>query len=196
MRPSIAIAIGIAVVAAARSAAGSTIGVYSTADATVCDLTVTPSAPVTWYIVARLHGDGAIAGITGAEFRQAGVPAGWFVNAVPNSAANVSLGHPLGDGANIAFPGCEGAFTPAVLLYTVSGFTTSAPSNLTFQIDRHTTPSNPSFRCPLLVLCDAPFFTTICVSAGCMRVNSTQPSCCPLAVQSTDWSAVKALYER
>jgi hypothetical protein len=154
-------------------------------------LTFPGGAPVTFYIHAVLGGDAAAGGITGAEFRVDNVPTsgeGWFVTPTANAASNVAIGNPIAGGCNIAFPSCQTG--SAVLLYTVSGFATTGPSR-TFITDRHTTPSNPQFPCPLLVLCDAPVFTKICVGAGEAFLNR---GTCTVGVEEKSWSSVKSLF--
>jgi hypothetical protein len=172
------------------SASASSIGVFFTNDASDCDFNNAPNAPITWYIIAILGGDGAANGITGAEFSEPGIPAGWFVSPSPNPAANVNLIHAngIGTGANIAFPSCQTG--SMVLLYTLSGFATSNPSTR-IVIDRHTFPSNPNFSCPVLVLCDAPTFTTICVPGGQGILNGVP---CTVGVEQQSWSGVKELF--
>lgn len=73
--------------------------------------------------------------------------------------------------------------------------------------------SDPILPCPVLVLCDAPVFTKVCVSGGELIVNPPYPyHCgggigtevrtplpgpaqdCPVAVTPSTWSSVKSLY--
>jgi len=168
----------------------SSIGVFFATDGSDCDANVVANSPVTWYLIAVLGGDGAANGITGAEFRMDGTPAGWFVNPTSNPASNIALGNPITGGCNIAFPSCQVGQNGFVLLYTVSGFATSGPT-ARFIVAGHSSPSNPDFHCPLLVLCDPPTFTKVCVLGGQGVVNGVA---CTVGVQQKSWSSVKSLY--
>ena len=171
------------------SAVASSIGIFFSADGSDCDATVLENTAVTWYICAVLGGDAGGSGITGAEFRQDGTPAGWFMTPAYSPAANVSIGLPTTGGCNLAFPDCKSG--GIVLLYTVSGFATTSVSDMRLQIHRHTNPSNPHFPCPLLVLCDGPTYTKICVPGGEAIINGPP---CTVGIQQKSWGAVKSLY--
>ena len=78
------------------------------------------------YVLARLFGDDARFGITGAEFRITGFPALWFPVLTPNPAATVT-GDPLGDGCSVSFADCQtGGVNFSVLLYSVTFLPTDA----------------------------------------------------------------------
>lgn len=124
---------------------------------------ITGPAPGTMYIVAMLNS--SISGITGAEFRVTGMPAGLFAVATASPASNVAIGDPLGTGCNIAFPTCQTADF-AVLLYTVNYFVISGTPRFQLHVEQHSNPSNSLFQCPLVVLCDAPVYTLRCVFGG------------------------------
>jgi len=182
----------VALALAASTASAQSIGVYFDPNAASCSGTVLANTPTTWYILALLGGPVA-GGISGAEFREDGTPAGWFMTPNPNPASNLALGNPNTGGCNIAFAGCQPGTGGVVLLYTVSGFATSPVVNNTLSINRHTSPSNPLFICPLVTLCDGPVFTKVCVRAGEGFINrSGNP--CTVAVEQKSWSNVKALY--
>jgi len=177
---------------AVGSASASSIGVYFTADGTDCDATgVAPFTQVTFYILVHTYGDAATGGITGAEFQVKNFPSGWFGTPTPNPAFGTVIGNPLTGGCNIASGSCQSSPTGFINLFTVTAFATSAVSNVDLIVDKHTTPSNPNFQCPALVLCDAPIFTLICVSGGEAFLNGGS---CTVAVQPTTWSKVKSLY--
>ena len=147
--------------------------------------------PATAYILGV---PGSLVGITGAEFRMTGVPAGlYIVQATPNPAANLALGDPLGLGCNIAFVACQSGGTGSILLYTISLLNLSdTTGERTLLVERHTNPSNPNFLCPLFTLCDQPVFTKECVQGGRGFLNSHQN--CEFAVNRAAWSEVKSLY--
>jgi len=177
---------------AVGSASASSISVYFAADGSDCDTSV-PAAfsTVNVWILADLYGDAATGGITGAEFRVDGWPNTWFGAPTRNPAANIDVGNPFTGGTNIAFPSCQPAGTNGiVLLFTVNGFATSAPSNLVLKTTQHTVPSNPNFQCPLVTICDD-VFTKVCVAGGEAFINGPP---CNVAVTPASWSTVKSLY--
>jgi hypothetical protein len=68
---------------------------------------------------------------------------------------------------------------------------------------RHADPSNFTFDCPLVTLCDAPAFTKVCVGAqvdsvhwrATLNVSNVQAADCePVGVSDASWSQIKALY--
>ena len=172
------------------TASASSIGVYFNPDATDYDAIIPANTLATWYILAVLGADAAAGGTTGAEFRQVGTPAGWFMNPTANPGSGLSIGNPIAGGANIAFPVCQSGAGGVVLLYTVSGFATTLVEDHPLSIDRHSTPSNSNFSCPLLVLCDAPVYTKICVQGGYALINYDN-----LGVEPASWSSVKGLFD-
>jgi hypothetical protein len=174
----------------AGPASASSIGIFFAADASDCDATHASFSSLEMYVIALLSGDAAVDGITGAEFRLDGVPSDWFHSVTYNPAASVSLGNPLTGGCNIGFPTCQPG--PMVLLYTINSFATTSVSNLTYHIDRHTNPTNPFFQCPLLVLCDVPVYSKICVTGGTAFVNGGS---CTVGVKPASWSQIKSMYE-
>jgi hypothetical protein len=181
---------------AVGSANASSIGVFFAPDASDCDGTATQFVPFEYYVIVLLGGDAAAGGITGAEFRLDGVntnPGGWFNTVVASPASNVAIGNPIGTngqpgGVNIAFPTCQGG--GMVLLYTISSVALAAVPPTTFQINRHITPPNPNFQCPLVTLCDAEF-TKLCLPGGTAFLNGGP---CNIAVTPATWSQVKGLY--
>ena len=181
-----------AMVLGAGIASAASIGVFGDQAGGTCNIAAAPGGAGSLYILATLGG-AVSGGMTGAEFRVDNLPTAWFVNLIPNPAANLTLGNPfaLGGGANIAFPGCQIGGGGVVLLWTVSFFATTAETNRTLTVARHTNPSNLNFQCPLMTLCDSPVFTKVCVSGGQAVING--PSC-TVAVAQKSWSGVKALY--
>lgn len=120
--------------------------------------------------------DGAtVSGMTGAEFQIVGLPAGWTATAVPNPGASVVVGSPLTGGVDIVFPDCH--VEPDVALYTlIITPTTNEVANLS--ITQHQSPSNPNYPCPLVILCDAPVFTKVCVTGGTATITTCEIDPC------------------
>jgi len=151
------------------------------------ELVLGASQPATLHIVALLQDDAATLGITGAELRVDGWPAGWFGTVVPNPAASVTTGNPLAGCATIGFANCLS--TTPVLLYTVSFL--SSGGNAALQV-RGCDPGSEPTGCPQLVLCGAPTPVRLCVAGGRMGIN--RPEFCAVSVETTAWSRVRALY--
>jgi hypothetical protein len=206
-----------------------TIGTYTDAAASSCCFTAA-GAPVTIHILATLAGassggGGVMGGITGAEFRVE-IPAinsFSFVIWAASPAANTVLGSPLPPGTppaadlnadygvTMAFPGCQpmggGMVGDHVSLGTVT-LIGGAGVETPIYLKRRRPPSNQQLRdCPLLVLCDSPNFTTVCVGsmaggqvpepihfAGQVNGTCSPATCGVVAVEPTHWSAVKSLY--
>jgi hypothetical protein len=184
-----AIALALAISLAAGAASAASIGVYFDTAGTDCDYSVGMYQPVNFYVLAQLGGASAD-GVTGAEFRILNWPGSWFANITANPAANTVLGN-LWTGTNIAFSACQPGASGVVLLYSVGGLATSLVGETYLTVAQHFTPSNPSFPCPLVTLCDAPVYTKSCVSGGVAILNGRS---CQIGVESTSWSHVKGLY--
>lgn len=166
------------------------IGVYFDTAATDCDATIQANTPGTFYLIARLEGSFSN-GMTGAEFRVTGLPAGWFItNAFPCPCIPELPGNPYAEGVMIGFASCQPG--PLVLLFGTTYFATSAPPDVRLRVTSHSTPSNPNFPCPLLVHCDAPVFTRECVAGGEAIINGPP---CTVGVAPRSWSSIKGLYD-
>lgn len=143
---------------------------YASLDAEQCALTVPPGMSGTLYVLALPEG-AAATGITGAELQVTGLPPGWQATVTPNPAANYTFGNPLdGEGAQIAFPTCR-ADLP-LLLYTVEVQNPGDNGLYELAVTRRTHPSNPSFECAFVTLCDPPVFTKICVGTSRFFLNT------------------------
>ena len=180
----------LAILLAPVSAQGSDVRILFDLDGYDRDACASPMIPLRSFVVAALGGDAAAGGIIGAEFRLIGYDSGWLNTVTPNPSANFIAGDLLGDGGQIAFANCQfqQASTP-VLLYTIDTLVPAAIPDVTLQIGRHNAPSNPNFQCPLVVLCDPPVFTKICVASAEAFLTA-----CPVSVHPATWTAVRALY--
>ena len=172
------------------SASAQSIGLYFDPSSATCSSAPTLFTPGTMYVLAVLSGADS-GGITGAEFQIQNFPA-WFPSANAHAGAT-TIGNPLTGGANIAFSPCDTGAGGLVVLYTNNYFITSAVSDVTVSILRHTNPSNPFFLCSLVTLCDAPAFTKVCVNGGQAFINPVGRTC-TVGVQPATWSQVKGLY--
>ena len=171
------------------------IGIYFDREGTQCSGTIAPGQPVKVYVVARMEGLSEC-GIAGAEFRFTGIPDAWMTHAVPNPEI-VALGDPLLEGTAIGFQ-CKRPEDGSSVLYEIDVVADEMVNDVQFQIEPRNPPANPNFACPLLVLCDRPIYTKVCVSGFECFVNPTKalPDRCaaPVAVEDMTWTRVKSLF--
>ena len=128
----------------------------------------------------------------GFEFRITGMPVDWVVSTTPNPASNVSIGAPFGAGAHIGFPICEPGQDQRVVLYDVVVFPTSSVT-ATLQLEAHSSPSNPSFACPLMTACFA--FTSHCFPTEVIGSIHGSGAPCTIGVEKGTWGSVKSLFQ-
>ena len=177
----------------ANGNAGS-VGLYFDMFGRNCSGTILPDRPDTVYVVAKMD-EMSACGIAGAEFRFTGVPASWstFPVAAPDM---LTVGDPLGDGVTVGFR-CKREEAGFVVLYSVLVLANAVEEDLQFHIEKRAAPTGgPDFDCPLLVLCDFPAFTKICVEGIPCNINARKPTLCvkPTAVTTSTWSVVKNLF--
>jgi hypothetical protein len=170
-------------------------------------------------VYARLAG-ATLAGISGAEFYLQGLetnepgqlPAGW-AKTITFPLGTLDIGstlepHMVGGEAKrrgnmtwaVSGPGdsdCQR--DPLVLLGIVDltssfGFSTNFVNNQTITVVGGAPPSNAAFACPVLLLCNYPSFTMVCVSGGQLIINPEGVVSCPVAVEQVTWTQVKHLY--
>lgn len=171
-------------------ARAASIGLFADPDCSTCRMTLAAGEIGTFYIAAQPL-ELQPSRPDGAEFRVVGLPDGWHtVSVQPSPAAAIVIGDPLGGGTNIAFP--TGQPGPCVNLFTVQVFASNAASEVQLRVVQHSTPSNPLFQCPVMVMDWIPF-TKICVDGGSLLVNSVQN--CSVSVTSTTWSMLRRLYD-
>ena len=170
-----------------------TIGVYFDAEGVQCNGTIVPGTPGIIYVLARL--DAGAPGIHGFEFRFTGIPETWSIYPVPNPDMLV-LGDPFGNGAGGGLMTCQRPATGIVKLYTVVVLASAEATNVRFDIKSQAIPSNPGFRCPLVINCDAPIYSMTCVEGVPCTVNPSQPRPCayPTAIEPASWSTMKQFY--
>ena len=169
------------------------VGLYFDPLGQTCSGTILPDQPGTVYVVAKMAGMSEC-GIAGAEFRFTGIPDSWmtFPVAIPDILA---IGDPLADGATMGFK-CKRPEAGLIVLYSVQVLAMEELHDLQFAIERRNPPADPDFDCPLLVLCDYPAFTMVCVNGFTCNVNATEPRLCavPTGVEAKTWSGIKTLF--
>ncbi len=179
----------------------STIGVYVDAAGTQCTGTTTGGV-VMGSIWVDLAG-AAAGGFTSAEFR---VDNSQRENNIVSMSTDPGAIIVVGDafnaaGTNIAYASCQTG--PRVRLATFTLIETVSASDIWLTVTQKYTPTNWTFDCPLLTLCDGPVFTKVCVGERNHSVHWSavlNPSigisadCAPVSVSNTSWSQVKGLY--
>ncbi|MFQ5599756.1 MAG: hypothetical protein ACE5G2_04290 [Candidatus Krumholzibacteriia bacterium] len=178
----------------ARTVLAASIGLFSTADCTSCNLTVPEGGSSTLYIrFTGLSGLPWVNGLLGAEFKVTGLPDGWIAVSTRSAASYTAFGDPFGPtGASLGFP------TPqtgdCINLYTVTLTSTSAAADIVLRVTKRTPPTNPDFPCPRATVECGPCFPLICVGGGGLLINSETE--CTVAVEGSTWSRIKLLYEK
>jgi hypothetical protein len=196
------------------------IGIYGDAAGTQCCITASPFTPATAYVISTLS-DSTANGVTGAEFRIEVYPApgaGYVLSWTANPTLAVALGNPIDDtpldptdakGCNLAFPTCQPAvLTDKIQWGTISIIALSAtPAPLKLTVKQKSPPSNPTRKCPLFTLCDAPVYSAVNMTLTQDALNAEPVAftawinqlpclseCGPVAVAPSTWSGVKELF--
>ena len=179
----------------------STIGVYVDAAGTQCTGTTTGGVVIgsIWVDLAGA----AAGGFTGAEFRVDNSQREYTsVSVTPDAGASIVLGDAFNSaGTNIAYASCQTG--PRVRLATFTLVEMSPVTDIWLSVTQKYTPTNWTFDCPLLTLCDEPAYTKVCVGERNHAVhwrsvlNATvgvSADCPTVGVSNTSWSQVKGLY--
>jgi hypothetical protein len=169
-------------------ASAQVIGVFADPSGSRCDLQAPLGQPTTAYVLFRNSGS---SGIRGFEFGIRGLPQGWYASADYCPSCGVVLGSLFGEGATYGWPFCQ---TDDIVLIAPAIITaTTELRNVELIVGARVPPTDPSFDCPLVALCDAPVYTSVCVHGQTTYVNSDTR--CSVAVEQTSWGRVKALFE-
>ena len=186
--------------ASAVYAEEATIGVYVDAAGTQCTGT-TSGTMITGSVWVNLAG-AAAAGITGAEFRiDNNHRFDCTVVVSPDPAATIMLGDAFNlAGTNFAYETCQTG--TRVRLMTFSLIENTPETDIWLTLTQHARPTNWTFACPLVTLCDAPAYTKVCVglpnsvawSAVLNPSEGVAAECAPVGVSPSSWSQVKGLY--
>ena len=177
------------------------------------------SAPVRLYVYAMLQGASQF-GITGAEYRvtASNGGAGWlFAETFNGPAAQIGSAFPPNGGTNVAWADCQvGDGTKFLLQYVdIMNVSDCSGSEVILKVVKHFTASNQFFQCPLFTLCDAPYYSKVCLGSNLTTCQNPNPpfandaTCstsgeaflnpgptrnCTVAVRNESWSTIKGLY--
>ncbi len=179
------------------ASSGNFVGLYADAEGTQPCANVPPFSAKTLYVIAKLDAVMS-AGLSAAEFRiEIGNLTGWWASYTAPGTANLVIGDPIdsdpdpnaGGGIRLAFPMCQAPLNGMVNLGTITMFNITG-SSTSLRVKRHSTPSNPTYMCPLFVLCDDPVFSKLCMSAGeatsCSTLTVPKPGQVTSRVASDD----------
>ena len=164
------------------------LGVFFDANAQNCAGDVPSLA--TLYLCFQPSGSSS-GGITGAEYRIESNDANYTFLGATSIIDYALVGDPL-NGTIGFLSGCQSGGTIAILQFTVRNFGGSHDAEVHVVAKRP--PSNQFFPCPLVVLCDSPTLTKVCVESGKTILNPSVRGPCGSGREQTEWSRVKSLY--
>ena len=160
-----------------------------------CDLTVPPGTTRSFYVVFLPDG-GTRAGISGAEFQLDTREAPGYLVTTPQflNDPTVILGNPLSGGTIVTWnPDCRNGLAIPLMRFDVLNLG-SGSANAPLYVREKNSPSNTNFPCALVNLCNAPVFSSVCVSSGVGFLNASGEVACGSGAQKRQWTGVKALY--
>lgn len=186
--------LGAAAVSTAAAQANGVLGIFFDDRASKCADTFAVGTSRTLYVVLLPEGD-TLGGITGTEFRiDASAANGYRFSGetVVMPEATIFLGSAVGAGVNIAASECQSRAPLAILRVQVTNV--SGGKDGVVQIAAKSPPSNRSFPCPLVTLCDYPAMTAICIAPERAVFNPSGSLRCGSNSEQSDWGRVKELY--
>jgi hypothetical protein len=194
-----ALCLSLALVSGAQAqGVNGTLGLFFDDRGQDCSTTLATGRTATLWVLLLPEGD-TRGGINGAEFSidTSGAPGYVFSKEEVRLPNGFYVGGPaVGSGLIIvSTSGCErGAPIPLMRLQVQNvgggrdGVVSIAPKD---------PPSNREFPCPLVLLCDSPAFTKVCMEIGPKNIAVLNPSGaipCGIAAEDSEWGAVKELY--
>ncbi len=182
----------IGVAAAPATARNGMLGVFFDEYGGQCSSTLRQGGITQMYVVFMPEGD-TRGGITGAEFRIDMQDADGYHVLGSENLLPIGLGDPFGGRMTVATGDCLSNLAIPLVRFQVQNI--SGGSNAKFVAKVGDPPSAPTeFPCALIVLCDAPAFTKICVETGKAVLNASGSTLCGSNSESAEWSRIKELY--
>lgn len=171
------------------------IAIFTDTNASSCDLNISVGAIQTFYVVMAPDGT-TRSGITGVEFQVDPSKASGYLILGEQSMSNVTieLGTALSGGINLVWASCINDLTIPILQFQILN-TGAGIVDAPLLVGAHSNPSNAIFPCALATLCDAPAFTSVCITGGQGILNASYEVSCGSGAQKRKWSRVKALYK-
>lgn len=198
------------VIAGASSAYSQSIDIVLHPDNLGCKAADVGTNPwIELHVIANLEG---IETFQGAQFRITGMPSTWNETNVVwslDTSTTLSFGNPLFPGVSTAAwddisgsvvvwnhcrvgVGSQQRIGKIILLGAPTG------EDVTLQVEPFQLNRQEPY-CARMNLCDAPFYTAICVDAGSFTLNGIPKgdgeTCSVLAVEESTWSTVKSFYQ-
>lgn len=194
LRRSVPCALLSLLLATSPSLAGEgSLGIFEDSRATSCNLSISPGATRTFYVVFAPDGS-TRGGIYGMEFQVNAQSAnGYMVMNEALTVQGIKSGNVLSGGATMGFGECKSGVTIPIVRFEVMNLgngDTDAP----LFVGAKSPPSNQLWDCPLANLCDNPIYTAVCVAGGVGVLNAGSDVACGSGAQKKKWSRVKALY--
>jgi hypothetical protein len=194
MRSRVLVPCVLAVLLQACSTSAASIGIFSTADCSSCNLSIERGATDTLYVRALTEGV-TVGDMSGAEFRIEGLPAGWSVTVIPNPLVVVTIGDPFGDGIDLAFAVDPHGTCVDLFKVVIRAWSSEIVHDGVLRVVVHRHPAYPWSTCPgFFIDCGQPcdYFDLYCTGGGSLFINSSRS--CTVAVRPSAWSDVKRLY--
>lgn len=164
-----------------------------------CSTTLATGRSATLWVLLLPEGD-TRGGIQGAEFRidTGGAPGYTFSSEEVRFNDGFYVGGPAtGPGwIVVSTSGCVSAGAPIPIM-RLQVTNIGGSRDATVVLAPQEPPSNRDFACPLVLLCDEPVFTKVCMEIGPKNLAVLNPSGaipCGVAAEASQWGAVKELY--
>lgn len=97
-----------------------------------------------------------------------------------------------GPGMNVVSDQCQNRVPIPIYSFQVQNLGGGRDGIL--QIEAKNPPTNPTFPCPLVTLCNAPSYTTVCIEPGVAVLNPSGAIKCGSTAEASEWGRVKELY--
>jgi hypothetical protein len=181
------------------------LGIYADLNMTQVTGLLPTGTPTDVFLGIKLDPNTAYSGITGVEFSVAGIGGNVILAGTdPVTPATITVGSPPAPadttegssgtgGMNVSWPSCL-AGSQALVKLTLLAI--SPVTDKVLQVKHKYPVSNPTWKTPIVTLCDAPAYTVVRVTEACFVANpSSAPPACAIGVQEASWSGIKALYK-
>jgi len=165
------------------------LAVFADQAGTTCNIVAPPNQITTCYLVLQ---NPSVESVVAIELGIRGLPPDWlgWIDVCPPCSVVLLSG--FGDGASLGLQEC--ARGQPLVVAPVKLFPMAKRDDVALEVGSKIPPRGPDFNCPLVLQCDAPVFTAVCVQGGRSLVNSSD--LCTISVASSSWGAVKSLYRQ
>jgi hypothetical protein len=173
----------------APQAKAEVLAVFADQAGTNCNIVAPLNQFTTCYLVLL---ESTVESVAAIELGIRGLPREWngWIDVCP--PCGVVLPSGFGDGTSLGLLEC--ARGQPLVVAPVILFPMGEPDDVVLEVGAKIPPRDADFDCPIVIQCDAPVFTAVCVQGGRSFVNSSTP--CTVSVASSSWGAVKSLYRQ